>query len=310
MSPPHLSPRRWFWLLMAAGGLWAWAGWKWDGDPGNPRWMRSLQRGVFQIVQFVEIPPQFIFTLSREATTGVVRKIAFTPASSETGGLSAEDLTVRLHNLQNENAQLKAMLVEANSRLEALQHLQMIGIRPEDTVVSNVVSLGSGSDGGKLHIDKGADSGVATGDAIVAPLEQVALLGRVSMANKKDALVLLLTDPSSKVQAQILRPRVVPANTRGVMTDQIVTTRPCLVQGMGNNLMRSLDVDVQQGVAPQMGDLVCMTDPGWPAKTQYMVIGQIEKVAHREDQPLRYELTISPRIAATTQRTVVVLTKN
>ena len=33
-----------------------------------------------------------------------------------------------------------------------------------------------------------------------------------------------------------------------------------------------------------------------------MVIGQIEKVSHREDQPLRYELLISPRVAATTLR--------
>ncbi len=313
MNLPQMSLRRWFWLLITAGIAWCWVGGRWDADSARPGWMRKFQHGVIaQPVLTLEIPAEFIFKLAREGTTGVLKKIAFSPPGAGPGGLTDLELNEQVRDLQNENAQLKAMLQDANERLLALQHLEMIGIRSGDVVSATVLGLGTGPEQSKLFIDKGAQDGIAANNAVVAPLQQVTLLGRVILAGQKECTVYLLTDPSISVQAQIVRPRVLPASGRtpptGVVTDLPVTTSPCLVQGIGNNQMRSLNVDVQQGIPPMPGDLVRLTDREWPAKVQNMVIGQIEKVSQRIDQPLRYELLISPRVAATTQRSVMVLT--
>lgn len=311
MKLPQLSPRRWFWLLLAAAVLWSLAGWRWDADPVRPHFFRRAQSVAAVPIEALELPARFVFSLAQEATTGVIRRLAFVPRTQETGGQSAADIAAENRRLDDENTRAKAMLLDAYAQLAALQHLQKIGISPEHAVPANVISLGAGADDSILTIDKGAKNGdLQTGDAVVAPRDEVTLLGRISRADSVQSDVLLLTNPQVSVQAQIIRPRHLPAGSpaQGVMSDLIVTTQPCLVQGMGNNQMRITDVNIQQGIAPAVGDLVRITDPAWPAETQFMVIGQIDKVSHREDQPLRYELLISPRIAATTLRNVMVLT--
>ena len=73
--------------------------------------------------------------------------------------------------------------------------------------------------------------------------------------------------------------------------------------------MRDLNMQAVTANPPKRGDLVQLIDNQFPPQAQYMVIGQIDDVSTRADQPLRYSLHVTPRVAVTSLHTVMILTK-
>ena len=102
------------------------------------------------------------------------------------------------------------------------------------------------------------------------------------------------------------------ARGSGPYENKAITRREssCNLEGLGGGQMRIRNVDVQanaQALAPQKGDLVCLTDASWPGKTQNMVVGQIDSVGRKENQPLRYDIVVTSRVAIPAQRSVMIL---
>ena len=122
-----------------------------------------------------------------------------------------------------------------------------------------------------LHLDKGSMDGVKKGMAVIMSLQQFTVIGRVIEAGGKECTVRLLSDPQMKVGAEIMR------------GTQRVTPEPTLLEGIGGNQMQIMGVDVAS-CRPEVGDMVMLSDKGWPANVQYMMMGQIEQVGMREDQ--------------------------
>jgi hypothetical protein len=316
MNFPNLTPKRWFWSAMAFCLAWSALGWRWGGGEGvatpNDRrpWMAAAQNGLAQPFETAAIPPSFLFTTAQVAFQG-----ALAPgASGEVSG-APEALRQSIRDLQNENAQLKAMLVEANARLDAMKFLRALRIEPDDVLPATVIGFQAGPGSALLHLDKGVLHGVKAGDVVVAPLEQVHLLGRIEESDlgQVQSFVRLVTDPSMRVQAQIVRPFVQTATATQPYQNLAVTGEGvCLVEGLGNGQMRIQNLDAvdsssSRAASPQKGDFVLLTDGHWPAKVQHMVLGQIDSVSPRKDQPMRYDIRISPRVPISTQRTVMIL---
>ena len=315
MNFPKMTPQRWFWSTMAFCLAWSALGWRWGGGQGmatpNDRlpWMAAVQNGLAQPLETAALPPSFLFTAAQATFQG-----ALAPGTSGDVPGAPEALRQQIRDLQNENSQLKAMLVEANSRLDAMRFLHALRIEPDDVLPATVVGFQAGPGAAILRLDKGVLHGVKPGDVVVAPLEHVHVLGRIDKADLGQAQcsVRLITDPSMRIQAQIVRPFVQPAGAIQPYQNVAVTGEMCLVDGLGDGQMQILNVDIADNSAtrpltPQKGDLVYLTDGRWPAKVQHMVLGQVDTVSPRKDQPMRYDIRITPRVPISTQRTVMIL---
>jgi hypothetical protein len=313
MNLPNMTPKRWFWSLAAFGLLWSFAGWRWGGGEGDhPQghllWMASLQNGISQPVETAAIPPTFLLTTVQASVNNLLRPAVAGSAES------SDALRQRLRDLENENAQLKGLLDEVNARLEAMRFLHAVRIEPADVLPATVVAYQAGPGSATLALDKGATHGVKPNNAVIAALAQVHLLGRVEEKGlgQLKATVRLITDPTMKISAQIVRPRLQSARAAEPVKNIPITGELCLLTGLGNGQMAIDNIDTTDKitgnpVTPQKGDLVCLTDGTWPAKVQHMVLGQVESVAPRIDQPQRYHIIVAPRLSVSAQRTVMVL---
>ncbi len=304
MTLPKMTPKRWFWSAMALGLIWCACGW-WDGR--QVTWMAAVQNGLSQPVETAAIPPSFILSTVQGVAQNALRSLAATGDSPATSAALRE----RLRALENENAQLKGLLTEYIARETAMGYLRSAHIAPEDVLPATVVGYQAGAGASILRLDKGLNDGVKVNAVVLAPLEQVHLLGRVVHVGLLECEVRLVSDPLMKTQAQIIRP-FVQTGTGPVLQNYAVTAELCLVRGLGNGQMLIDNVDTiakitNQPVTPVKGDLVCLTDGSWPAKVQHMVLGQVETVGLRQDQPMRYDIRIAPRIAVSAQRTVMIL---
>jgi hypothetical protein len=271
--------------------------------------MASLQNGLSQPIETAVIPPSFVFTTVESYAQSALSSLTATADPSGT----PEALREQIRALQNENTQLKGMLMEANSHLEAIRFLHAIQIEPGDVLQATVTSYQAGPGACILHLDKGLANKVKLNAAVIAPLERVHLLGRVISVGELECEVRLAYDPRMQIQSQIIRPRVQtnPAGP-GPFQDLSVTGELCLARGLGNGQMLidnidTIDKNNGQPINPQKGDLVCLTDGSWPTKVQHMVFGQIDTVAQRQDNALRYDIRLSPRISVPAQRTVMIL---
>ena len=310
-----MTPQCWFWSAMAASLLWSAVGWRWGGGEGPSTqthrlpWMAAVQNGLAQPLETAIIPPSFLLTSAQNTFLS-----ALAPGAASDVPGTPEAVRQKVRDLQNENTQLKALLAEAYARLDAMRIFHAAHIEPDDILPATVIGYEAGPGSVILRLDKGVLHGVKPGAAVIAPLEQVHILGRIEKADlgQAQSTARLITDPKMSVTAQIVRPFLQPATATQPYKNENITGETCFVEGMGDGTMRILNVDTvnkitNQPVTPQKGDLVCLTDGGWPAKLQHMIIGQIESVALREDQPQRYNIRLTPRVPISAQRTVMIL---
>jgi hypothetical protein len=302
---------------MAFGLIWSVAGWRWGGGEGDSpqgrlRWMAAVQNGLSQPLETAAIPPSFLLTTVQSTLSDLVRSEASSNLPESAGALRS-----RINDLENENAQLKQLIAEANARLAAVRYMQAYRIEASDVVPATVIGFQAGPGSALLRLDKGAAHGVKPGDAVVAALEHVHLIGRVEQngVGQLECTVRLITDPTMKISGQIVHPYLQPATATQPYQDMVVTKDLCLVQGLGSGRMRITDVNTVNTVTglpinPQKGDLVLLADGTWPAKVQHMVLGQVDSVGPKEEQPLRYDIGVVPRISFSAQRNVMILIRD
>jgi cell shape-determining protein MreC len=299
-----MSPKRWFWSLLAVAACWSFAGWRLDSDKEHPGVMRSVQNGTGGAADVALAPPRFLAARIQQVIAGVLRG----GASQNTDTL--EQLRDKNTALEDENVQLKAMVLEARARLLALGQLQQqFQIQPQNVLIATVSGYSPGSGASTLKLDKGSSSGVKVGAPVLAPFERICLLGRVSSVTPITSEATLASDPGDKgMLVQIVRPQHAPfGQPGGIYQDLIVTSQPYLMKGLGNNLMEINGIN-KSDAEPLQGDLVCLTDgQQWWQNVQHMVVGQVENVGTQQNNSLRYRITVSPRVPIVTQRTVMIV---
>jgi rod shape-determining protein MreC len=122
-------------------------------------------------------------------------------AVTEIDELRTENAALRDENarLANENARLQALRAE-NDGLTALLQLQS-GF-DHQTVATRVIGRESLENRRLVVLDRGADDGIAEGDAVI--VQGGALVGRVTTVGPSFAKVTLISDASSTVVGQLL----------------------------------------------------------------------------------------------------------
>jgi hypothetical protein len=296
----RMTPKRWFWSLLAASLLWAIAGHRTRSpDPIHPSPLARIQASAWYFPSLLLVPAEAVFRLVEGTAAAAIERATARPVS----GASPLVLEEHVRDLQAKNLQLLGLLAQANEHLGALRHLPA-GVSPDDVLEATFLAQQPGPGASIIHLDKGALDGVKTGMAVIAPLEQATVLGRVVSVGQKDCHVRLLTDQQMIVQADIVRPDGTP-----------VTADRCTITGLGGNQMQCTTIGIPQlnltpaPRTPAKGDMVRLIDPHFPSSTQYLLIGFIDSVAPRQDNLLRYDIRIVPPRPITSLRTVMIVTK-
>jgi cell shape-determining protein MreC len=139
-----------------------------------------------------------------------------------------------------------------------------------------------------LRVQGGSREGVRPNAIAVAPGLQ--LVGRV----------VAVADRTSSVQVM---------NARGagsiacviILDDESPEGLRCTLTPVGDGSLRGpvedrRDATGEQPIEPRVGQTVRLDDPTWPRGARMLLVGRVERVEPREDQPLRRVVTVRPTV--------------
>jgi cell shape-determining protein MreC len=135
---------------------------------------------------------------------------------------------------------------------------------------------------GAVEVNRGAQHGVRQG--AIAVHGGGHLLGRVVGAEGLRSILMPVTSPGIGV----LRARVAPGKPGDVPADQMPVVQ---LAALGDGTL-SGDAPQDRQIAP--GDRVLLFDHAWPDAAQAMVLGKIESITPKDEQPLRDRLVVRP----------------
>ncbi len=237
-------------------------------------WLQPLLRGVTGITQ------------GAETVTGSLADVA--TLQSEVKRLQglvnqSEIQRVRVTELEKENTLLRQQLKYKQSNPD----FDLLGaaVVEREIDLARVIGRDPSNLARFIIVDQGSADGAKVGMPIVTP---EGLVGRITATGTHWAKVLLITDPSSSVNAVVQSTRAT-----GVVQGDV----------NGNVIIKY----VPQGEAIKIGDLILTSGMGGSFPKR-LVIGQVTEV-HKRDIELFQEATISPSVDFTRLEFVLILKK-
>ncbi len=171
---------------------------------------------------------------------------------------------------------------ERNQRLERLiEEVQAsLALNPgaaPTQLSAAVVGVSSDQASGLLKVRAGARHGVEMGTVVA--VEGVHLLGRVVRVTDRLCWVRPVTDrEAGRIEGVV----IVGEGTRAC---SLLPTRDGRLRGLAAS---------DSGPALEPGQVVRLSDPGWPRNAQMLVLGRVASVEPAPDQPLRSIVTVEP----------------
>jgi cell shape-determining protein MreC len=263
------TPRRSFWFLFTAAIISALISARQPGAIEPPR------NAVAGTLQLLMEPVSWTFTRAQSMLDSVLT-FHHTPDQ-------------RLHRITSHYDRIITLLQTRIEVLQSLLHQTRLlesnfpGIQPGTLMAANVDGFSSAGIN-TIWLDRGytADRSLKAGNPILAHLS---LVGRISAVGPQTSQVTLLTAPSMKETAKIIR------ITNGVET---VISRDCLVVGTGLGTLRcQLDQSIGS-VRPEKGDIIVLSDSDWPGVINGITLGTVTSVRASHRTALRWSLTIAP----------------
>jgi rod shape-determining protein MreC len=195
--------------------------------------------------------------------------------------------SVRVRELENENALLRQQLSYKQSNPD----FDLVGaaVLERNPDVARVVGEDPTNLTRYIIVDQGSAEGIKVGMPVATPQ---GLVGRVTAVGTHWAKALLITDPSSSVNAVVQSTRatgVVQGETGNLVTNELIIKY------------------VPQGEAIQVGDLILTSGLGGSFPKR-IVIGQVTEV-RKHDIDLFQEATIRPTVDFTRLEFVLILKK-
>ncbi|MCB0353062.1 MAG: rod shape-determining protein MreC [Bdellovibrionales bacterium] len=200
--------------------------------------------------------------------------------------VAVEDENERLRQEVNELSAENSELWELRS--ENLRLSKLLDLKKEsalDGVVAQVIGWGASGWVNSLVIDRGTESGIREGSAVI---QKQGIVGQVVSTTRGSSKVLLITDPASGVDALLRETRA-----RGVV----------LGDGGGGAVMDYVLAEerVEKGQIVVTGG----TDGVYP---KGLVIGTVEEIQSRQGEMFQ-RLAISPQVDMNRIETVLVVTR-
>lgn len=199
---------------------------------------------------------------------------------------ASRDEAMREMERQREVAQTRQRQAEERVRELERQLQEVIRLSPanrdaiERTVAAPVVSGLSDVSAGMIAVRAGAADGVTEG--AVAAASGLRLVGKVREVRGPLSLVLPITQKSAGWLNAVVE-------VEG--TGQFFG---CQLGPVGDGTLRGDLVVEASGVAA--GQRVRLRDPEWPASAQMFVVGRVERVEAKPEQPLRQVVTVRPEM--------------
>lgn len=191
----------------------------------------------------------------------------------------------------NRNQYRALWVAERLRNEELLQQIEDIRLAEQlgagtlfDPLLADVVGRRPDGLRGPVRLNVGTAAGVRRGD--IAVFRGAHLLGRILDApDPRGALLLPITDPAhGRLHGAVLSD---PEDA-----DPIPRSVALLLAAQPDG---SFIADVDHDARVRTGDQVVLNDPGWPETARGMIVGEIESIDRRDDQPLRRRLRIRPR---------------
>ncbi len=196
---------------------------------------------------------------------------------------------VRLNELEKENTTLRQQL----GYKQAIADFDLVGaaVLERNPDFAHVIGQDPSNLVRFIILDQGTAEGVKTGMPVVTP---EGLVGRITSTGTHWAKVLLMTDPTSSVNAVVQSTRATGVAQGDVNSNLL---------GNGNLIIKY----VPQGEAIKIGDLILTSGLGgtYPKR---LVIGQVTAV-NKHDNELFQEATIQPTVDFTRLEFVLILKK-
>jgi cell shape-determining protein MreC len=176
-------------------------------------------------------------------------------------------------------------IMELEEQMATFVRLQLPDLNAQVTPVeAAVISRQSDDPHGIVYVNHGPNAGV-TANSTIAVYGAGYLLARVVAVERLRTALQPLTNRATGY----LRAAVIPAGdqTMSFNNAAIVHLKP------GDDGLLYGDADRTAAIA--QGDVVCLSDPTWPATAQARVIGHVESIAVKDEQPLRNIITVRPK---------------
>lgn len=193
---------------------------------------------------------------------------------------------------QAENDRLRRLITD-------LQGNRAVETRvPVDLLSAPVVATSSDPSSSVLRVGRGSRDGVLQNTVAVVDVDQ--LVGQVIDVAGRTASVVPVTDRAA-----------------GSVTGLIFfdgdgnRTASTLLVPWGDGRLRGEVEFITPGPGeplqspPEPGMTVRLDDPGWPATAQMLVLGTVERVEPKNDQPLRHVVFVTPKVELRRVREVV-----
>ncbi|TVQ30898.1 MAG: hypothetical protein EA376_11585 [Phycisphaeraceae bacterium] len=236
--------------------------------------------GVSGFVAGLREPVMFVLAPISNAASFVSR--SFRPARSATLPTDPDSASLAIQRNEFKTLWLDAerRIMELESQIRELQQGRATAPDIEFAAFhARVVGASSDTVSGLLTLDAGRNRGVTQGDS-VAVVSGDNLVGRVVESGRLTSSVLPITRRDAGwIQAL-------------VMTGEGASGVRCHIRGTRDGVLHG---DLSEGaVGVEPGQTVRLQDPEWPETAQMLVLGRVERVAPKENAPLRLEITVRP----------------
>lgn len=226
----------------------------------------------------------FPITPLRDGADRVAQWLRPPPPSDIDPSASLETLASERDGWRLRAQQATQRVRELEALLEQIQRLPVERFdRPLRTITARITGRNPSAQGRAVELNRGARHGVTVG--AIGVHDGRHLVGQVSsVSSMRCDLVPVTTD-----LIPLIRGVVLPA---GMAPEDAVQPIPVQLEQVGDGTLRG-DVPRSAEVAP--GDVLFLDDPAWPDTAQYMIVGVVESVAPRDEQPLRNSILVRPQ---------------
>jgi cell shape-determining protein MreC len=204
------------------------------------------------------------------------------------------DAAETIELLNNEKEKFKTMyqrsVGEIENLREQLQQLQQLQELWPRTDVQYVVARLAGRSPveaiGHVTLNRGSSSGITEGTVAVWGGAQ--LIGRVVEVDRLRSIMMPLVHPGNSELGAVIFPRdhAPESSVQATQTE---------LRNQGNG---SFEATVDHLLDIKVGDIVRLSDNGWPPSAQMLIIGEVEEVRPIDDNPLWRRLIVRPQFRA------------
>ncbi len=217
---------------------------------------------------------------------GPIKRLGQWALPDRTGPAQPEQvaaLTQEVEKYRTMWRQSDARLADAERRLAEIQRGRALNPNLDlAPIVAPIIGAAADPSSGVLTARAGSDRGVRRDDVVV--VGGVHLVGKVVDASSATCSILPITHRSAGYIEGVV-------DVPGV--EAALLPRCQLLPGPGGELSGEFERDAA-GV--DLGLLVRLRDPGWPATAQMLVIGKITAIRPKESQPLRKLIVVRPEM--------------